>query len=156
MRPLSPGGKKVYRKSHRLHGEDRKKHKSRKSHYAAQSLDPPPPFPARHGRGLIKLKPFRLVTSSSRKMPVRLAPSSRGRTPKGILGIRASGGQRDIFLTGSVSAQRLSALMGINNVDRWPRKEAPPPVCSCCLLSVAQHVRLAFNALFSTLFMLIQ
>lgn len=91
------------------------------------------------------------------------AHSSRGKTPKVILGISASGGQRDIFLTGSVSAQRLqmvkSALMGINNVDPWPRKEAPPP--SALLRPERRSIhafflRSALNALFRTLFMLIQ
>lgn len=88
-------------------------------------LDPPPPLSRQTQKRFDQTKTFP-VGHEFLAQNASAAPSSRGRTPKGILGIRASGGQRDIFLTGSVSAQRLSALMGINNVDRWPRKEPPP------------------------------
>lgn len=123
---LLKSGRNVYRKSYRLH-DDQRKHKSRKFHYAIQTLAPSPAGTSATQTRFDQSGHEFLVQNAS------LDHSSWREDARGILGICSSRGQRDIYLTEPFSAQRLqmtmSALMGIHNIDPWPMKEAPttPP-----------------------------
>lgn len=94
-----------------------------------------------------KTKPPQLVMSScDARRSGSFITQVDTRFHRGILGLCATGGQWDIYLTAPASVQCLeltmSVVMGINNADPRPDKNSllpwlPPQHCSLCSTSIS-------------------